>query len=58
MVKGHTLTERGMRVLCWSDFPLQSVYRFESPRLSDMSNHLFVLVFTKLINGILFINES
>jgi hypothetical protein len=29
-------------VSCWSGFPLQDVYRFESPRLSDMSNRLFV----------------
>jgi hypothetical protein len=27
-------------------FPLQGVYRFESPRLSDMSNRLFVAVFS------------
>jgi hypothetical protein len=33
-------------VLCWSDFPLQGVHRFESPRLSDMSNSLFVAVFS------------
>jgi hypothetical protein len=25
-------------------FPLQGVHRFESPRLSDMSNRLFVAV--------------
>jgi hypothetical protein len=31
---------------CWSGFPLQGVYRFESPRLSDMSNRLFVVVIT------------
>jgi hypothetical protein len=37
MVWDHTRTERGMRVACWSGFPLQGVYRFESPRLSDMS---------------------
>jgi hypothetical protein len=29
-----------------SGFPLQGVYRFESSRLSDMSNHLFVAVCT------------
>jgi hypothetical protein len=29
-------------VSCWSDFPLQGVHRFESSRLSDMSNRLFV----------------
>jgi hypothetical protein len=33
-------------VACWSDFPLQSVHRFESSRLSDMSNRLFVTVIT------------
>jgi hypothetical protein len=30
----------------WSGFPLQGVHRFESPRLSDMSNRLFVVVIT------------
>jgi hypothetical protein len=29
-------------VSCWSGFPLQGVYRFELPRLSDMSNCLFM----------------
>jgi hypothetical protein len=29
-------------VSCWLDFSLQGVHRFESPRLSDMSNRLFV----------------
>jgi hypothetical protein len=38
-------------------FPLQGVHRFESPWLSDMSNRLFVAVFTLLINDIIFINE-
>jgi hypothetical protein len=33
-------------VACWSDFPLQGVHRFELPRLSDMSNRLFMAVFT------------
>jgi hypothetical protein len=33
-------------VSCWSGFPLQGVHRFESPRLKDMSNRLFVAVFT------------
>jgi hypothetical protein len=32
-------------VTCWSGFPLQGVHRFESPRLSDMSNRLFVAIF-------------
>jgi hypothetical protein len=36
MVEGHTQTERGKRVACWSGFLLQG----ESSRLSDMSNHL------------------
>jgi hypothetical protein len=27
---------------CWLGFPLQGVHRFESPRLSDMSNCFFV----------------
>jgi hypothetical protein len=31
MVDGHTRTEHGKRVTCWSSFPLQGVYRFESP---------------------------
>jgi hypothetical protein len=46
MVLDHTRTERGKRVACWSGFPLQGVHRFESPRLSDMSNRLFVAVIT------------
>jgi hypothetical protein len=29
----------------WSGFFLQGVHRFESPLLSDMSNHFFVAVF-------------
>jgi hypothetical protein len=33
-------------VACWSGFPLQGVHRFESLRLSDISNHLFVAVIT------------
>jgi hypothetical protein len=33
-------------VRCCSGFPLQGVHRFESPRLSDMSNRLFVTVIT------------
>jgi hypothetical protein len=33
-------------VACWSGFPLQGVHRFESLRLSDMSNCLFVVVIT------------
>jgi hypothetical protein len=33
-------------VSCWSDFLLQGVYRFESPRLSNMSSRLFVVVIT------------
>jgi hypothetical protein len=30
MVGDHTETERGMRVACWSSFPLQGVRQFES----------------------------
>jgi hypothetical protein len=44
---------RGIRGLVWeayvscvSGFPLQGVHRFELPQLSDMSNRLFVAVFT------------
>jgi hypothetical protein len=33
-------------VTCCSGFPLQGVHRFELPRLSDMSNCLFVAVIT------------
>jgi hypothetical protein len=33
-------------VSCWWGFPLQGVQWFESPWLSDMSNRLFVVVFT------------
>jgi hypothetical protein len=46
MVLGHMRTERGKHVACWLGFPLQGVYRFESSRLSDMSNCLFVAVIT------------
>jgi hypothetical protein len=46
MVLYHTRTERGKLVACWSGFPLLGVHRFESPRLSDMSNRLFVAVIT------------
>jgi hypothetical protein len=46
----RTLGVRGLAweayVTCWSGFPLQGVHRFESPRLSDMSNHLFVADFS------------
>jgi hypothetical protein len=33
-------------VVCWSGFLLKGVHQFESPRLSDMINRLFVAVFT------------
>jgi hypothetical protein len=33
-------------VACWSGFPLHGVHQFELSRLSDMSNRLFVAVFT------------
>jgi hypothetical protein len=43
---GHTWTgARSVRVVLVG-FPLQGVHQFESPRLSDMSNRLFVTVFT------------
>jgi hypothetical protein len=46
----HTPSVRGLTweayVSCWSNFLLQGVHRFESLRLSDMSNRLFMLVFT------------
>jgi hypothetical protein len=42
----HTSGVRGLTweayVSCWLGFPLQGVHRFESPRLSDMSNRLFM----------------
>jgi hypothetical protein len=46
MVLDHMWTEREKCVACWSGFPLQGVHQFESPRLSDMSNCLFVAVIT------------
>jgi hypothetical protein len=33
-------------VSCWLDFLQHGVHRFESPQLSNMSNRLFVIVFT------------
>jgi hypothetical protein len=41
----------------WSGFPLHGVHQFELSQLSDMSNSLFVAVFTLLINDIMYINE-
>jgi hypothetical protein len=46
MVLDHTRTEHGKHVTCWSGFLLQGVHWFESLRLSDMSNRLFVAVIT------------
>jgi hypothetical protein len=46
MVEGHTRNEHENHVAYWSDFSLHGVHRFESLRFSDMSNHLFVSVFT------------
>jgi hypothetical protein len=44
----HMTGVRGLEwkayVACCSGFPLQGVYQFESSRLSDMSNRLFVAV--------------
>jgi hypothetical protein len=44
MVEDHMRIGHEKSMACWSGFPLQSVHRFKSPRLSDMSNHLFVTV--------------
>jgi hypothetical protein len=46
MVQDHTQIKHGRHMACCSGFPLQGVHRFESLRLSDMSNHLFVAVIT------------
>jgi hypothetical protein len=46
MIRDHTQIKRGGRMACWSGFPLQGVHRFESSRLSDMSNRLFMTVIT------------
>jgi hypothetical protein len=46
MVCDHTWIECGKCVTCWSSFSLQGVHRFESSRLSNMSNRLFVVVST------------
>jgi hypothetical protein len=43
---GRTWTGVGSVRVVSVGFPLQGVHRFESPRLSDMSNRLFVAVFT------------
>jgi hypothetical protein len=42
---GRTWTGVGSVRVVSVGFPLQGVHRFESPRLSDMSNRLFVAVF-------------
>jgi hypothetical protein len=46
----RTLGVRGLEweayMACWSGLPLQGVHRFELPRLSDMSNRLFMSVIT------------
>jgi hypothetical protein len=57
MVMSHTRTKRGKHVAYWSGFSLQGVHRFELPRLSDMSNRLFVIVFMSIINVLMFINK-
>jgi hypothetical protein len=44
-------------MLCVSGFSVQGVHQFESLRLSDISNCLFMAVFTELINDIIFINR-
>jgi hypothetical protein len=43
---GCTWTGVGSVCVVLVKFPLQGVHRFESPRLSDMSNRLFMAVFT------------
>jgi hypothetical protein len=60
MLWDHTRTERGIRVTCWSSFPLQGVHRFTSPRLSDMSttclwqsSHRHLNEFNELISVVL-----
>jgi hypothetical protein len=40
---GHAWTGVGSICGMLVGFPLQGVHRFESPRLSDMSNRLFVV---------------
>jgi hypothetical protein len=46
----RTLSMHGLEweayMVCCSDFPLHGVHRFESLRLLDMSNRLFVAVIT------------
>jgi hypothetical protein len=46
----RTLGVRGLEwevyMACYSGFSLRGAHRFESPRVSDMSNHLFVAVIT------------
>jgi hypothetical protein len=50
-VDGHTRTEHGKCVACWSGFPLQGVHRFKSSWLSDMSTAcLWQSSCSKLIN--------
>jgi hypothetical protein len=58
----RTLGVRGLTweayVSCWSGFPLQGIHRFELPRLSNISNRLFMLVITSIIivlNGLMII---
>jgi hypothetical protein len=53
----RTWTATGSVHIVCIRFPLQVVHQFELLRLSDMSNRLFVVVSTLLVNGIMFINE-
>jgi hypothetical protein len=46
MVRDHMRIKHEGRMECWSGFPLHGVHQFESPRLSDMSNYLFLAVTT------------
>jgi hypothetical protein len=43
---GRTWAGMGSVRVMLVGFPLQGVHQFESPRLSDMSNRLFVAVFS------------
>jgi hypothetical protein len=44
--RDHAQIKRGGHMACCSGFSLQGVHRFELPRLSDMSNYLFVAIIT------------
>jgi hypothetical protein len=46
MVRHHMQIKHGGHMAYWSGFSLQGIYRFKSPRLSDMSDRLFVAILT------------